>query len=113
MKEREKERQRQRPLGEADTIQIVITTDRQLEETTSYVAGDRLGLFITINQLSCYVGGLWEPYYAGETSEELMKKWSKDTYEYYSRLYCSSEASHAGILQIPVYNLSHEEEVRF
>jgi hypothetical protein len=77
-------------------IHLVITSDKQIEETTSYVAG-----------------GLWEPYASGETSIDRMTYWSQLTYQYYNNLYRSPAASAAGIQQISVYFYTEEFEEPF
>jgi hypothetical protein len=74
----------------------VISSDKQIEETTSHIAG-----------------GLWEPYASGETSTERMSYWSQFTYQYYNNLYRSPAASTAGIQQISVYYYSEELEEPF
>ena len=74
----------------------MITSDKQIEETTSHIAG-----------------GLWEPYASGETSIERMIYWSQLSYQYYNHLYHSSAASSAGIQQISVFYYSKERDEPF
>ena len=111
---------------------MIITSNKQIEETASYVAGSNSSLFIFISSsLSIYLfylfpllsidslidsfnvqlGGLWEPYCYGQTLEEKMLRWSEYTYQLYQRLYFSTEASISGIQQLSVYNFSEEFEV--
>ncbi|XP_058453239.1 D-aspartate oxidase-like [Malaya genurostris] len=45
--------------------------------------------------------GLWEPYLLGETSKDLVRKWSRETYEYFHGLWKAGYANEAGISLLP------------
>ncbi|XP_065079073.1 D-amino-acid oxidase-like [Ochlerotatus camptorhynchus] len=62
------------------------------------------------NTTSDVAAGLWEPYLSGDTSQKLLRKWSRDTYEYFHQLWKSGRADECGISLIPLISCSGSAE---
>lgn len=58
------------------------------------------------NTTSDVAAGLWEPYLSGDTSQKLLRKWSRDTYQYFHQLWRSGHADTCGVSLIPLITCS-------
>jgi glycine/D-amino acid oxidase-like deaminating enzyme len=76
-----------------DNVNITIIADKFLDETTSYLSG-----------------GLWEPYEIKETPIEKVNDWAQYSFNYFTTLYKSKNASIAGIKLIEAYYLYEDHE---
>ncbi|XP_055608508.1 D-amino-acid oxidase-like [Uranotaenia lowii] len=55
--------------------------------------------------------GLWEPYLLGDTPRESVRKWSRETYEFFHGLWKSGQAEECGLCLIPYVALSEEDSL--
>ncbi|XP_055539830.1 D-aspartate oxidase-like [Wyeomyia smithii] len=62
------------------------------------------------NTTSDVAAGLWEPYLLGDTAQQLVKKWSRDTYQYFHEMWKAGYADECGISLIPYLALSSENQ---
>ncbi|KXJ72229.1 hypothetical protein RP20_CCG018553 [Aedes albopictus] len=62
------------------------------------------------NTTSDVAAGLWEPYLSGDTSKQMLRKWSRETYEYFHRLWKAGHADECGISLVPFISCSISPE---
>ncbi|XP_021707205.1 D-amino-acid oxidase [Aedes aegypti] len=62
------------------------------------------------NTTSDVAAGLWEPYLSGDTPKQLLRKWSRDTYEYFHKLWKDGRAEECGISLVPFVSCSCSTE---
>ncbi|XP_055636675.1 D-aspartate oxidase-like [Toxorhynchites rutilus septentrionalis] len=62
----------------------------------------------TPNTTSDVAAGLWEPYLLGSTPMELVRKWSRETYNYFHGMWRTGYANECGICLVPWIGLCLE-----
>ncbi|CAO1442165.1 unnamed protein product [Diamesa serratosioi] len=54
--------------------------------------------------------GLWGPYYCGITPDDKIVQWSRQTHDFFHKLWFDGLAEEVGIIMIPVYRLTTEAQ---
>ncbi|XP_053691106.1 D-aspartate oxidase-like [Sabethes cyaneus] len=87
-----------------------LTCAMRLSEQYPHCGIEIISEHFSPNTTSDVAAGLWEPYLLGETSRELVCKWSRDTYQYFHKLWKEGCADECGISLIPYYGLCSENQ---